>query len=325
MTLIGGVGPVAISGSLFADQAVLVRRDDLTARISADLTLSGILGDLLVSGPVVVNRAEARLINATAPQIPTLGEIRIVGQPIVISDVEAPSNIELDLTVTASGRAFVRGRGLDSEWRMALDVGGTTRTPQITGTIEKVRGTFSLIGKPFDISEGIIRFNGVSPPNPTVSVVMVREETDLTGFIEVTGSSRNPQLTLRSDPVLPQEEVLPQLLFGRSQQSLSVGQTLALASGLTTLLSGQQGPLDVARNALGVDVFQIDPDEDGEATVTVGQSLSDGVFLSAEQRLSGEEQSTVRVEIDVIENIVVDGAVSNTGSSSVGVTFTRDF
>lgn len=318
-------GLVGITGTLSARRAVLVRRDDITAWLSADLALSGALGAVLVTGQVDVERVEARLINANAPQIPTLGEIRIVGQPVVISDVREASPIALDVDIEAPRAFFVRGRGLDSEWKMSINMKGTTRTPEVSGMIEAVRGTFTLIGKQFDIENGEIRFTGTAPPNPTIDVLMVREERGLTGFIELGGSFRDPVLILRSDPALPEEQVLPQLLFGRSQQSLSTGQTLALASGLTTLLSDQLGPLDIARNALGVDVLQIDPDEDGEATVTVGQSLTDGVFLSAEQRLSGEEQSTLRLEVDLVDNVVLDGALSDTGSNSVGITFTRDF
>ncbi|MEL6583737.1 MAG: translocation/assembly module TamB domain-containing protein [Pseudomonadota bacterium] len=314
-----------VSGGLTAERAVMVRRDDVTAMISADLTLSGQMGALLLSGPIIVDRAEARLVNATAPRIPTLGEIRITGQPLIIQDAVQPSTMELDLQVLADGDVFLRGRGLDSEWSMDLTVGGTSRTAEISGAMQRERGTFTLIGRIFDITRGSVVFDGTFPPNPALDVAMERVEDDLTGFIVISGRGNNPQITIRSDPVLPEEEVLPRLLFDQSQQTLSPGQTLALASGLTTLLTGQDGPLDIARNALGVDVLQIDPDQDGEAAVTVGRSLTDEVFLSAEQRLSGEEQSTVRVEIDVLDNVVLDGAVSDTGSNSVGVTFSRDF
>ena len=325
LVLSAGSGRVTIDGSARANRAVLVRRDDVTAMISGDLNMTGTPRDLLVKGAVNIDRAEARLVTATAPQIPTLGTIRIAGEPVVITDVAQPSNIELDISVMSSGQIFVRGRGLDSEWGVDITLFGTTRTPQVRGAVTYQRGSFTLIGKPFNMKQGAIRFNGLAIPNPTIDIVMVREDSDLTGFIEIGGTQRNPTVNVRSDPALPQEEVLPRLLFGRSQQTLTPGQTLALASGLATLLTGNQGPLDIARTALGVDVFQIDPDEDGEATVTVGESLADGVFLSAEQRLSGEEQSTVRVEIDLVDNIVLDGAVSDTGTNSVGITFSRDF
>ncbi|MEL6678346.1 MAG: translocation/assembly module TamB domain-containing protein, partial [Pseudomonadota bacterium] len=307
-------------------EAVLVRRDDATVQTSGTISVAGTPEDLLISGDINVDRAEIRLVANGGPSIATLGEVRIKGEPVIVEADEGSSNVRLDLRIRGADGIFARGRGLDSEWAINLDVTGTTADPRISGRIERLRGSFVLIGKRFDFTRGIVAFNGGPNLLPTLDLRFQREENDLTGLIRISGRANNPQINFSSRPALPEEEVMPRILFGRSQQSLSPGQTLALASGLATLLSGNAGPLDVARGALGVDVLQIDQAQDGEAAqVTVGQTLAEGVFVAAEQRLDGSNDSAVKIEIDVINNVKIQGRASVTEGNSIGITWSRDF
>ena len=69
-------------------------------------------------------------------------------------DLELPDNIELDLNIKMPGQAFVRGRGLESEWQGELAITGTTSTPIIKGSIDSKRGAFNLLGKVFNLETG---------------------------------------------------------------------------------------------------------------------------------------------------------------------------
>lgn len=322
-----GNGPLTLVSEFEAEEAVLVRRDDLTAQISGTVGINGPLTALDVTGALNIDRAEFRLVNATPPSIVTLGDVRIVGEPEREETSNAPTSISLNIDVRAADNLFVRGRGLESEWGLALDIRGTAAAPRITGQIERLRGSFSLIGRNFDLEEGIIRFDGGSTINPRLNIVLSRTDDDLTGQIIVSGSASDPQISFASQPALPEEEVLPQLLFGQSQQSLNAGQALQLASGLATLLSGNSGPFDVARGALGVDVLQLDAGSGDEGTtLTVGKTLGQGVFVGAETALDGSGENTVVIELDVIRNVVIDARIAaGGGASSVGITYSRDF
>ena len=156
-------------------------------------------------------------------------------------------------------------------------------------------------------------------------IALTRADRDLVGQILVTGPASNPTLSFASEPALPEEEVLPQLLFGTSQQSLSAGDALQLAAGIATLVSGSAGPLDVVRGALGVDVLRIEGGSEGQAaSLTVGKTLGEGIFVGARTQADGT--SAIRIELDVFENITVDAEISTGGdSSSVGITYSTDF
>ncbi|MEO1423686.1 MAG: translocation/assembly module TamB domain-containing protein [Pseudomonadota bacterium] len=308
------------------EEAVLVRRDDATVQTSGSIALRGTPEDLLISGDINIDRAEIRLVANGGPQIASLGEVRVKGEPVIVEGDEGSSNVRLDLKIRGSDGIFARGRGLDSEWAVNLDVTGTTADPRLSGRIERLRGSFVLIGKRFEFTRGVVAFGGGTNLLPSLDLRFQREEDELTGLIRISGRADNPQINFSSRPALPEEEVMPRILFGRSQQSLSPGQTLALASGLATLLSGNAGPLDVARGALGVDVLQIDQAQDGEAAqVTVGQTLAEGVYVAAEQRLDGSNDSAIKIEIDVTRSVKIQGRASVTEGNSIGLTWSRDF
>lgn len=320
-------GPLEVISEFVVEEAVLIRRDDLTAQISGTVGVNGPLNALDITGALNIDRAEVRLVNASATEIVTLGDVQILGQPVEEESNNAPTSINLNIDIRAPNGLFVRGRGLESEWELALDIRGTAAQPRVTGEIERLRGSFSLIGRSFDLTEGKFTLDGGATIDPRIYVVLTRTDDDLTGQIIVSGPSSNPSISFASQPALPEEEVLPQLLFGQSQQSLNAGQALQLASGLATLLSGNSGPFDVARGALGVDVFQLDAGDGGEgSSLTVGKTFGQGVFVGAETALDGSGENTVVIELDVIRNVVIDARIAaGEGSSSLGITYSRDF
>ncbi len=315
----------AVTATVGSNRAILVRRDDATAEITLDITANGPLTGPTVAGTVTIERAEIRLVNAMPPSVATLGDVRIKGAPTPEPTEPASGAVGLDIRISGPGDIFVRGRGLDSEWRADLRVGGTAARPEITGKFERVRGVLSLVGFPFDLERGEIRFTGATPIDPVLDIALTRENDGVTGGIFVRGVVSEPKVTFESTPALPQGEVLPRVLFGTSQQSLSAGQALQLAAGLGALLNGSGGPLDAVRNTVGIDVLRFEGDAEGSGgTVTVGNNVADGVFVGAKQPVDGSPGS-VMVEIEIFDNVTVDSEVGSTSGASVGLNWRMDF
>ena len=65
-------------------------------------------------------------------------------------------------------------------------------------------------------------------------------------------------------------------------------------------------------------------DEDGNASVTVGKEVADGVFVGTERSL-GDGGTKVTVEIDVFEDVTIDTEIDSEGGASVGVEWKKDF
>ncbi len=318
------LSPDRLDARVTSAGAVLVRRDDATASVSLDIAAEGALTAFDVTGRVDIDRAEIRLVNATPPSVATLGDVRIKGAPEPEPTPPAGSTIGLDIAVRADRDIFVRGRGLDSEWSITLDIDGTAAAPRITGSIDRVRGGLSLIGTQFDLETGTVRFAGGAEIDPRINVRLQAEENGVTGGIEVTGPASDPQVGFWSRQGLPEDEVLPRILFGKPAQSLEASQAIRLASGLATLMDGS-GFLagDTVRNAVGLDVLSIDPTEDS-AEVTVGKNIADDVFVGARQSIDGAE-SRVVVEVEVYPDVIVDTEIDQEGETSVGVRWRKDF
>jgi len=313
-----------VSGALTTEEAVLVRRDDVVAAISADISVEGPVTEPLISGEVLIDRAEVRLVQTGAPSLPELGDVEIKGAPPREEETDADGGPRLDLAVRAPQDVFVRGRGLTSEWSVDLAVTGRAASPRITGEVRRLRGSLNFIGREFDLARGRIAFSGRDPIDPDIDVMLQHERTEITGRIVVSGTASDPRIAFEAQPAMPEDEVLPQVLFGRSRQSLSPGQALQLGAGVATLLSGREGALGGVRSAAGLDVLSVDlGDEEEAASVRAGRNVAEDVYVGVRQPIDGGPAS-VQVEVEVLDNVTVDGE-TGAESSSVGVNWKYDF
>ncbi len=155
-------------------------------------------------------------------------------------------------------------------------------------------------------------------------MVLEREANNLTGRIVVDGYASDPQLGFSSTPNLPSDEVLPRVLFGKSSQALSGSQAIQLGLGLATLMDGGGGTLDRVRGAVGLDSLRVEEDDEGNAAIAVGKEVAEGVWVGTKQSL-GEGGTSVVVEVDIFEGITLDGEATETGNSSVGLKWKKDF
>ncbi|MEM9062095.1 MAG: translocation/assembly module TamB domain-containing protein [Pseudomonadota bacterium] len=305
------------------DSAILMRREDVTARTDGSVSIAGPMNALKVTGGIVIEEAEVRLVNNNPPSIVELDEVLIKGAPDPEQSDE-DSSVTLDLTISSPGRMFVRGRGLDSEWKMDLAVRGNAAKPRISGSVDRVRGQLDLIGKAFELERGRIFFDGGASIDPIIDVMLTRETRDLTGRIVVDGSASDPNLSFRSTPALPEDEVLPRVLFGKSSQALTGSQAISLGIGLATLMDGSGGTIDSVRGAVGLDSLRLDQDEDGNTAVAAGKEVAEGVWVGTKQPL-GEGGTSVVVEVEVFEDILLDTEIEAGGDASVGLEWKTDF
>ncbi len=312
-----------LDAKITTNNALLVRRTDMTAFVTSTITATGTLLNPMVEGDILIERAEVRLVNSLPPSIATLGEVQIKGAPKPRPKPAKEGRIALDMRVRAPDEIFVRGRGLDSEWRMDLNIGGTASKPRIGGAIEKLRGQLTLLGKAFNLARGEVRFSDTANIDPELDVALLRDAQGVTGGIEISGRASAVKVDFVSTPQLPRGEIMPRLLFNQSSQSLSPLQALELASGIATLLDGSGDTLDRVRSAIGLDVLRVE-DQGAGTGVTVGRNVAPGVFVGANQPIDGSAPSA-RVEIEVFDDVVIESDLGQQSGSSVGIKWKRDF
>jgi translocation and assembly module TamB len=315
----------------------LMQRDDLFASVEGELALADRGQGLELVGSVTGQRIEYDIGASLPPSVATLDVVVLRdGQPVEPprpeppegekSGAVAPFALPLDLTVELPRRVFVRGSGLESEWAGRLAIRGTTAAPVITGSLVPQRGLFNLLGSEFALAGGAVTFDGGPDLDPRLDLRAVYEGSSIVATVAVGGRASRPEISLSSQPSLPQEEILARVLFGRGTGQISPLEAVQLAEA-AAILSGatrsNRTVVDRLRQSFGLDVLRLEGGEsDSDVSATLGQYLAPGLFLG----LTGGStpgSSGVTVEYEVSPEIVVEGKVGET--SKVGVRWQWDY
>jgi translocation and assembly module TamB len=312
----------------------------VTAEVNADLKVSGPLaspsGSALIAGSVKINKADVSIPESLPGAIPPV-EVRHVHASKAIrrqvaelgggsknTQTQQKANPpRLDILLSAPGRIFIRGRGLDSELQGNLKIVGTTADPQAIGAFSLKRGQLDVLTRRLVFSRGTATFEGSLTPLIDFAATTTVNDTTIT--VTVSGEADNPQIAFTSSPELPQDEVLALLLFGKSVGNLSATQIASLAAAIATLTGGNDnGPLAAIRKSLGLDAIDINTDGENGPSVSVGKYINDNIYLGVEQG-TGSASSRVKVDIDLDRGLKVRGEVGADGSSKAGIFFEREY
>jgi len=313
------------AGELALRNMAVLRRDDATVQASGDLRLDDAADGVRLSGDVTVDGAELRIPDRLPAELVAL-EVEEINRPAARpkrAPAAAPQwSVALDIVVDTPGKAFLRGRGLDSEWRGQLRLGGTIAAPTLAGRLAVVRGTLDFFGKTFVVDDGSIRFINGAEIDADLDFVAVAEAADLVARMRVLGTLSAPAFELTSDPALPPDEILARLLFGETVSTLTPFQAVQLAQAAASLAGtgGSAGILDNLRRRAGLDALGVTAGEDGAAgsSVSVGKYVTKNVFVTVDQGLTPESRK-VGVEVRVLPSVTVETDVGAAGDGKIGL------
>lgn len=328
---IDGAAGFPLNLTVVQERFTALRRADATLQASGTLDIARAAGGGRIAGEITIDTAELRIPEQLGGGIVTLEvtEINLPPGQQRHTPPPAPSAALLDLAIAVDvpGRAFLRGRGLDSEWRGQLQVAGTTAAPDITGSLNVVRGTLDLFGRIFRFNEGRVTFVGGGEIDPELAFTARSEAAALTVEAAVSGTASAPVFALSSDPPLPQDEILARLLFGSSTGSLTPVQAVQLAQ-TAAQLSGRGSPvsmLDELRQGFGLDMLGVESGETvGASSLAIGKYITDDVFLKMNQGLTPESRQ-VGVEVRVLPRVTVESSVGAQSQGNVGVNWRLDY
>jgi translocation and assembly module TamB len=141
-----------------------------------------------------------------------------------LKDPPKPSDSRTILNIALGRDVWVRQ---GTSMRAAL--GGTLRVElgnemTVAGTIRLSGGRLDVQGKRFEVEQGTVTFQGDDPTNP---VVLATARYDAPGnyrvYAEFVGPVKTGKLKLRSEPPLPEDEILSLLLYGVPEGSFGSG------------------------------------------------------------------------------------------------------
>ncbi len=335
-------GPIALTAPFPADLAIDLTRLRLTdpalydTRLSGRVTLTGPLaGGARIGGTIDVGETEVRVPSSGFGISGELLEMVHLDEPPPVRQTraragllaagEAPASrggaaFPLNVLIRAPGQVFVRGRGLDAELGGELQLSGTSADPVPVGGFQLIRGRLDLLGKRLDLVSGLARVEGGAP---WLELTAEGATPDLRVFVDVTGPASAPEFTFRSEPDLPEDEVLAAFLFGRNVAQLSAFQALQLASAVAELAGrGGEGIVSRLRGGLGLDDLDVSTDADGQTAVRAGRYLGRNVYTDV--TVKGGD-TVINLNLDVIDNVTIKGSVASDGGTGIGVFYERDF
>lgn len=307
----------------------VIDNDLATASASGKVTINrDAAGQMKIAGDLVVDEAEISAAATMPPGVVTI-DVTEINRPASLppripAETERTGGIALDVDLRAPRRVFVRGRGLDVELSLDAHVGGTTANPSLTGEARVVRGDYEFAGKRFEFDDRGVVYLSTDPEDIRLQLDATREDPSLNVTIRIRGTAARPEINLASSPSLPNDEILSQVLFGRSAAQLSAVEAAQLAAAISSLRGG--GGLDVIgnlRTLAGLDRLAFGGGEGSGVTVAGGKYLTDDVYLEIVG--GGREGTAAQVEWRVTGDISIISRIAGQGGNRIAVRWREDY
>ena len=227
----------------------------------------------------------------------------------------------------------MRIRSEDRRFRIT----GTDQRFGVQGTMDITRGTLVFQNNEFEVRRGTIDFDDPTRIDPRVrveAVTQIRRSSDLSDlnwrvWLTLRGSSDNLRLATRSEPELPEPDILMLLAFGMTRaelQQLQQGGGLASAAALEALTSVTGVDREIRRALPLIDDFRLTTGysartQRSEPRLSIGKRIAERVRLSASTGLGEGREFRGALELQLDDNQRVGLSYDNfnvTGGSSFG-------
>ncbi len=308
----------------------LLDNDDATAAASGAVTVTRAAdGKIDLAGALTIDQATISAATRTPPGVETMDVIernRPPGQQTSAAGAGADPgpDVDLDIHLHAPRHVFVRGLGLNAELSLNAHVGGTLADPALSGVAQVVRGDYDFAGKRFEIDDQGIIYLASSPDRIRLDLSATWDTSSLTAVIKITGTASKPVITMTSTPILPQDEVLSQVLFGSSAAQLSPVEAAQLAAAVATLATG--GGFDVMGGLsrfARLDRLALGGDESTGVTVSGGKYIGSHLYL--ELTGGGRQPPSAELEYRANRAFSVISQVGGLGGAKLSLRWRHDF
>jgi translocation and assembly module TamB len=202
--------------------------------------------------------------------------------------------------------------------------------PSAEGTVHVPTGSFSALGRRFTIQDAKIIENGGDITDPELEVKARFENPQANVTITVTGTAKDPQVLMSSDPPMDQDAIAFFIATGRvqgraTQQGGAVDLSGAASSVLGSLLFGQVRK-DL-QSILPVDVLTVETGSQGVAEASVGKYFGDKIFIGYRQRFVPapyENTEEGRIEYQISRSFSAEASIGDV-TKDLSILYTRDF
>ncbi|HEX8138806.1 MAG TPA: translocation/assembly module TamB domain-containing protein [Pyrinomonadaceae bacterium] len=287
---------------------VSVPYEGFRAIADADLAVNGTMREQIITGTVNLRRAEYTEDIELADLINGRGEASLTEGGGGEGGFGATT--QLDLRVEGRDALVVRNNLADMVGSVSLRIVGPVEDPIISGRIAASRGTLNFRNDRYELTRAFIDLPGRRDADPILNIQAESEIRGYTVIVSLTGPLSQPQATVRSDPSLPQSDIVSLITTGNLSSNETSASTLAqtglgtAASLLTDTLIN--APAQRATDRLfGLNRFEIDPliagrgGESPTARLTVGRQINKNLSITYSTNVTSDQNQVLALEYRV--------------------------
>jgi translocation and assembly module TamB len=220
------------------------------------------------------------------------------------------------LRVEGRNALVVRNNLADVVGSVSLQLDGPVNDPTISGRVTATSGPLNFRNDRYDITRALVDL----PPGRNADPILnIQAETQLRGYrviVSLTGPLTQPQASVRSEPALPQADVVSLITTGQlstgdtSASILSQSEVGAATSLLTDALINAPAQRASATSKLfGLTRFEINPVIGGTtgstpaARLTLGRRISKEVTVTYSTNVTSDPNQIIAVEYRVSDRL----------------------
>jgi translocation and assembly module TamB len=343
LTAMSGGGPLTVGGylayqhGLYADltvtgKGVRIRYPQgVSSLADASLHLQGPQNNLLLSGDVLITRF------TVSPDLDFAALAAQASAATTITPPDAPTNhIRLDVRILSSPQLNFQNAFAKLAGDVDLRLRGTLATPALQGRISITEGNAIIAGTRYELQRGEISFTNPVRIEPLIDLSASARVEDYDITLSLHGTTDKMGVTYRSDPPLPESDVVALLALGRTQnqqriytqqqeQALSNPTTDALLGGALNATVSSRVQKLFGAGSVKVDPNYLGPFGNSTSRIIVEEQLGRNVTLTYATDVNTTGQQLLQAEVAINRHVSLLVARDESGVFSMVVKATRRF
>ena len=308
--LLDGFTVSAFRINLHGDDVTVPFPPDFRSTLDADVEIRGSSREQLIGGVVNLRRTEytedlelADLINTRRESIEEGAEIELTRTAVFTA-----------LRVEGRNALVVRNNLADLVGSVDLQLDGPVSDPTISGRITATSGTLNFRNDRYEITRALLDL----PPGRNADPILnIQGESQIRGYrviVGLTGPLSQPSAVVRSEPALPQADVVSLITTGQLSSGDTSSSVLAQSEvgAATSLLTDAliNAPAQRATSKLfGLTRFEINPVIGGTtgstpaARLTLGRRISKEVTVTYSTNVTSDPNQILALEYRVSDRL----------------------
>jgi translocation and assembly module TamB len=343
LTAMSGGGLLSVGGFLayqhgiYADLSVTGKGvrirypQGVTSLADSKLQLQGSQNNLLLSGDVLITRF------STSPDLDLATVVAAANSAVqTIAPPDAPSNhVRLDVHIVSSPQLNFQNAFAKLAGDVDVRLRGTIAVPSLLGRISITQGSAMIAGTRYDLQRGDVTFTNPVRIEPIIDLSATAHVEDYDITLGLNGTPQKLSVLYRSDPPLPEGDVLSLLALGHTsnqQRLYTQQQQQAISNPTDALLGGALNATVSSRvqKLFGAGSVKVDPNYLGAfgnstSRITVQEQLGRDITLTYATDVNTTSQQLLQAEVAINRHVSLVVARDESGVFSLVVKATRRY